>query len=96
MAKNEIQHLDGNGPEKITDGDVVSITAQNQSGVNVLLYPSIGGAAPVEGVGYIILPPKQILVNEALADLFPGVAGVNQLFAEPKNGKSANLYVAHD
>lgn len=96
MAKNEIQHLDGNGPEKITDGDVTSITVQNQSVFYVLLYPSVGGAAPVEGVGYIILPPKQIFVNEALADLFPGVAGVNQLFAEIEHGRGANLYVAHD
>lgn len=81
MAKNQVETI-GKNIDEITANDVTSISVQNHSSVeNLYLYPSVDGAAPDESTGYAVVPPGQWVVNEALADLWPGVDGANRVFA---------------
>ena len=87
MAKNALQTVTSAVPQEMTAGDVTNISVQNQDpGRVLLLFPSVDGAAPLEGAGSILLPPRHMLVNEALVDLFPGVSGANRVFGQAPAG----------
>ena len=87
MAKHALQKVTALAPQEITAGNVTSISVQNQSiAQTLLLYPSIDGVAPAVDAAPVILPPSQVFVNEALADLFPGVSGANRVFAQANYG----------
>ncbi|MBL3704634.1 hypothetical protein GI582_18205 [Sulfitobacter sp. BDSS02] len=94
MAKHALQTVTAAAPQEITAGDVATISVQNQSGEFLLLFPGVDGAAPETDAAPIMLPPAQMFVNEALTDLFPGVSGVNRVFAQARRGQVSAL-VSH-
>lgn len=78
MAKNVIVTVTDAWSE-LTDANVTSITVQNHSD-NFLEIAATTGSAPASSAGYVRIPPQQMILNEALADLFPGATSAVRVF----------------
>ncbi len=77
---------------EITTADVASLTVQNV-GVSTVIIKGTTGAAPANEDGALHLPTYAILVNETLADLFPGQTGAVRVWA--KSTGTGRLVVSH-
>ncbi|MBE9635792.1 hypothetical protein [Salipiger mangrovisoli] len=77
----------------LTDNDVTSITVQNQTGYTVRLIGAADATPPAADAAGLELAPGAVVLNEALADLFPGIAAV-RVFAVGVTG-SGRLMVSH-
>ena len=75
---------------EITDANITRITIQNQ-GLVPLEVKATTGATPTDSDGAIVIPENGILINEYLADLFPGVAGADRVFIRG----SGNVFFSH-
>lgn len=64
---------------EITDANITRITIQNQSD-EVLEVRATTGSAPSDDGKAVLIPPYGMLINEYLADLFPGVTGADRVF----------------
>ncbi|NEX45171.1 hypothetical protein G3572_03065 [Rhodobacter sp. ETT8] len=79
---------------EITDGNVAAISFQNQSGYSVYIRGTLGTTPPT-GTAGIEYGPGQGERNAALADLFPGVAGANRVWARAAGAGSALVWVSN-
>jgi hypothetical protein len=70
----------------ISDVDVTSVTFQNLTQGGMFLAGTAGTGAPTAGIQTLSYGAGQGERNVAVADLFPGVAGVNRLWARVQNG----------
>ena len=64
---------------EITDADISAITIQNLSGYP-LEVAGTTGSAPSDESSHIVVPVNGMIINEYLADLFPGVASADRVF----------------
>lgn len=66
----------------LTNADVSSARVQNVSGYRIKIQGTVGAVAPTSDEGSIFLMPSQGFNAEiSLSDIFPGVSGVNRLYA---------------
>lgn len=79
MARNTNLTMSSTWTE-LTNANVTSITIQNQSGA-ILEVMATTGSAPASEDGRILIPAWSFIENRDLADLFPGVAGADRVFA---------------
>lgn len=80
---------------ELTDNDVTTITVQNLHEFQFVRLKATSGPAPTINMGSIHLPSGQIFVNEALADLFPGVSGAVRVFAKAE-AMEGRVFVSHE
>ena len=79
----------------LTDANVTEVTFQNIGGSPIFIHGT-NGATPVpsdtlEGIRY---EERQGELKTPLADLFPGVSGVNRLWARGVRG-GGRVFVSH-
>ena len=86
MAQNTTVNIPADTWTQITDGNVTSLTFQNISGNFVLVKGTVGATAPTTLPGSLRYNPGQGERNVALADLFPGISGVNRLYVFADSG----------
>lgn len=72
----------------LTNAAVTGLTFQNVGGYDVLILGTAGAFEPVSTDGAISYGPGEGEMAAALADLFPGVAGADRLYAyAPAGGR---------
>jgi hypothetical protein len=81
MARQTTVNVPANAWTQITDADVTAITFQNVSGYAVRIRATNGTSAPTDQAGALTYGPGQGERNVLLADLSPGVAGANRVWA---------------
>ena len=86
MAQNTTVNIPAGTWTQITDGNVTSLTFQNISGNFVLVKGTVGATAPTTLPGSLRYNPGQGERNVPLADLFPGISGVNRLYVFADGG----------
>lgn len=86
MAQNTTINIPAATWTQITDGNVTAMTFQNISGNFVLVKGTVGATAPTTLPGSLRYNPGQGERNVALADLFPGISGVNRLYVFADSG----------
>ena len=80
---------------QLTDANVTNITFQNVSAPIMLIKGTVGATAPTDTAGALNYERGQGERNVALADLFPGVSGVNRVWAYASNGAQGSVMVSH-
>lgn len=93
MAQNTTKNVVAATWTQLTDANITTITFQNISGNFVMVKGTVGASAPTDLAGAIRYNPGQGERNVALADLFPGVSGVNRVYAYAQDG--ASVVVSH-
>lgn len=98
MSRNDqVSISSGTSLTELTSDDATNVTLKNV-GANVFtLYGSVGSVEPnpaVDGLGLPVLPGEG-LVGYALSDIFPGISGVNRLWAQSKYDEAV-AFVSHD
>jgi hypothetical protein len=81
MARQTTVNVPPNAWTQITDADVTAITFQNVSGYAVRIRATNGTSAPTDQDGALTYAPGQGERNVLLADLSPGVASANRVWA---------------
>lgn len=66
---------------QLTAADVAAITFQNIGSSYVLISGTNGATAPGSTDGALRYNPGQGEMNTSVADMFPGVSGVNRIWA---------------
>lgn len=99
MARNETLNLPADEWTEITNADATSITFMVQSPNTAIVYIQATAASEPSGgdgdvSGSIPYAAGQGERNATIADMFPGVAGADRVFAHPV-GVAANLFVSH-
>jgi len=89
MPANKIVSISDTAVE-LTEADVTAITIVNHGPYDARIYGTTG-AAPGASDGYIVLGPGMAIINRDLADLFPGVAGADRVWAEG----AGQVFVSH-
>lgn len=93
MAQNTTKSVAAAAWTQLTDANITAITFQNISGNFVLIKGTVGATAPTTADGAIRYNPGQGERNALLTDLFPGLSGVNRLYAWAQDG--AQVVVSH-
>lgn len=93
MAQNTTKSVAAQTWTQLTDANVTTITFQNISGSFVLIAGTVGANAPSNLAGAIRYNPGQGERNVLLTDLFPGLSGVNRVYAYSQDG--ASVVVSH-
>ena len=93
MAQNSTKKVTSSWVE-LTDADVVNITLQNVDIEHLLVKGTVGAVEPTDDNGSMVFRPGQGVLNETLADLFPGILGVNRVFARAKS-PAGEIMVSH-
>lgn len=70
----------------LTDADITSITFQNTSSNHIVIKATTDTTAPTSTAGGFRYNPGQGERNIAMADLFPGLAGADRLWAYAPDG----------
>lgn len=78
----------------ITDSDVTAATFVNVNGYTIYVQGTAGASAPPAGGG-IPYGAGMGEANVSLADLFPGVSGVNRLWARVAFVTQGLVFVSH-
>jgi len=80
----------------LTDANVTDLTFQviGVGGGPVFIAGTNGTTAPADDALGLSYEPGQGEADRALADLFPGVSGVNRLWAKTSAG-STGVFVSH-
>lgn len=78
---------------QLTDANISAITFQNISDGHILVKGTVGAVTPTNATGAIRYNPGQGERNVLLSDLFPGLTGVNRVYAFAPNG--AAVVVSH-
>lgn len=73
MPRHTTLTVTDTGWTELTANDVISLTFQNQHHYPVLLSGTTG-ATPTDDLGAVRVPSEALFLNEALADLFPGIS----------------------
>lgn len=96
MPQNTSVTLNASAYTQITDANVTEITFQNVRGGAVFVVGTVGVSQPAASVVGLRYEPGQGESKRLLADLFPGVSGVNRLWARcADSGSSAEVFVSH-
>ena len=67
---------------QLTNADVSAIRVQNINGYTIEIMGTVGAVAPTSDAGAIVLAAGQAIAADlTLAQLFPGVAGANRVYA---------------
>lgn len=93
MAQNTTKNLPSEAWTQLTDANITSVTFQNISTRFIFVKGTVGATAPTDLAGAIRYNPGQGERNIALSDLFPGVSGVNRLYAYSPDG--AAVVISH-
>ena len=94
MAFDGRRHCPMGVPTLLTSEDVSSITIQSLTSGNVWIIGTVGAAVPTSVETGLKLQEGAVILNEYLADLFPGIAGVSRVYAWPESS-AADLKVSH-
>lgn len=82
MARNDNVQLTRKVWGQLTNGNTVAIRVDNETPYAIRLMGTVGEVAPTTLSGSISLPAGEILAADiTLEQLFPGVAGVNRVYA---------------
>lgn len=79
--------------ELLTDADVTEITFQN-IGTGAVYVLGTNGTTPPTAEAGLLYRPKEGEGKRALADMFPGVTGVNRLWAKGAD-TTTKVFVSH-
>ena len=80
MAKNTGVVLSKDWQE-VTSSDITSLTFENLGYASIELLGTVGAVQPgADEVGFMLYAGVTLL-NQALGDIFPGVAGANRVYA---------------
>ena len=95
MAQNATYGLTEGTYTLLTDSDATAVTVSNNSADEpVYLIPTTDTTAPTSLDGSIVLKAGDRIVNTTLANLFPGVTGVDRLWAYAHN-PGASVMISH-
>jgi hypothetical protein len=86
MPRNSTVSLAPGTWVELTAGDVTNITFQNVGDDDILVKAAVGAVAPADASGSFKYLPAQGEVNGAIAELFPGIAGANRVYAWSESG----------
>lgn len=93
MPQNTTKNVAAATWTQLTDANITTVTFQNISGAFVLIKGTVGATAPTNREGAIRYNPGQGERNVLLSDLFPGLSGVNRLYAFSEDG--ASVVISH-
>lgn len=93
MPQNTTKSIPANVWTQLTDANIAAATFQNISGNFVFIEGTVGATPPANLDGAIRYNPGQGERNVALSDLFPGLSGVNRLYAFSPDG--AAVVISH-
>lgn len=80
----------------LTDANVTAITFQNTGSGPVLIHGTVGASAPSAEAGGLIYRPNEGEANKTLSELFPGVSGVNRVYARARaTSLPTEVFVSH-
>jgi hypothetical protein len=83
MPKNASQPIDTRWSQ-ITANDISDITFQNTGGRPVVIQGTNGTTAPTADAG-LVYQPGEGEASRALSEMFPGITGVNRVWARVDN-----------
>ena len=66
---------------ELTTANATYVTFQNIGNATVYLKGTVGATAPIDATGSLEFPPAAQAESYQLSDMFPGVSGVNRLWA---------------
>ena len=66
---------------ELTTADATLVTFQNIGNYTAYIKGTVGATAPIDASGALEFPPAAQAVSYELSDMFPGIAGVNRLWA---------------
>jgi hypothetical protein len=66
---------------ELTTADATGVTFQNIGNATVYLKGTVGSIAPINADGVLEFPPASQAITYLLSDMFPGISGVNRLWA---------------
>jgi hypothetical protein len=78
---------------QLTDADITALTFQNVGGNHILIKATTDGTAPTNFSAAIRYNPGQGERNVSLADLFPGLAARDRVWAWAEN--TTPIFVSH-
>lgn len=81
MAQQTTIAVAANTWTQLTDADVTSITFQNLGAYAMRVKATTDGTAPADLDGALVYQPGQGERNVLLADLFPGIASADRVWA---------------
>jgi hypothetical protein len=81
MARNETVLVPASTWTQLTNSDATAVTFQNLSGGAVRIRGTAGTTAPTDFSGALWYNPTRGEASVELGDLFPGISGVNRLWA---------------
>lgn len=93
MPKTETVMV-GNDWVELTDHDTESASVQNASNYILLLQATPSAVPSVDG-GSITMLPNSGIINELLADLWPGTIGAARLFARCPDSDRCQVFISH-
>jgi len=93
MSRNSDVSIPARAWTQLTSNDVTAIRVTNISGgVTFLLKATVGASAPTDRDGAIPLAPGATTATDlTLAQLFPGTAGANRVYAYAQDVSSASV-----
>ena len=93
MAQNTTVKV-GEDWVQLTDANITDITFQVQRGRGAYIVATIGAVAPTDHDGALVYKKGEGERNAALADVWPGLAGGNRVYARCVSGV-ARIMVSH-
>lgn len=93
MAQNTTIAVPAQTWTRLTNAAATSITFQNNGGNPIVVKGTAGAVAPTTTAGSIVYGPGEGEMNAALADMFPGVALVDNVYVFSMTG--AVVFVSH-
>ena len=66
---------------ELTTADATNVTFQNIGNYTVYVKGTVGATAPIDANGALEFPPAAQAVSYPLSTIFPGISGVNRLWA---------------
>lgn len=78
---------------QVTDGNATAITFQGRCASDYIVKGTVGATMPTDDLGALFYRSGEGEANIPLADLFPGLTGVNRLWA--KFGSNGTIAYGH-
>lgn len=88
MPQNTTINVLANTWTRLTDANVTAATFRNVGEFDIWVQGTVGASAPTGGPAGIEYEPAAGETNRALADLYPGVTGVNNLYVFSRSNTS--------
>lgn len=94
MARTDSLNVPGGSWLQLTNSDATTVTFQIKSGA-VYLVATVGAVTPADLDNAVYYSVGQGEVAISLADLAPGTAGANRLYAWGDQTISSTVYISH-